>query len=972
MEFTILGQTSLQVGTTRVDLGAKKQRALLALLLLQVKRPVSVETIVQALWPGKAHDGVRSNLQSLMSRVRGALARAGVEYRVTHEGETYRLDLDQNLIDYHRFLRMVESGRAASAIENHSEAKRILTQAIGLWRGVPLADIHGEWAAKRRSAMENVDLLHAYHALLQAKIHLHEYAEVMRDLVPLLEQHPHDDTLARIRMTALDGMGDRHGATAFYIQFRRRLADEFGIEPSAELDRLYHRLLAQPATGGAGHAVQPTAPVDARPYRFPRQVPGFTGRLELLRRLDSFLDAGPASPIVALHGMPGVGKTELAVHWAHRHRDDFPDGMVLLDMRGYGSGRPLTPDHSISMLLDRLGVPADQIPVDPGRRPIVLSRALANRRTLLVLDNVRDAEQVVPLLDVTSDCFMLLTSRNRLRFLAIREGAHTLAVPEMNVEESLDLLRSTIKDDRVANDEQGLLEIARLSNGLPLALKITGRHIADRPRETPGQLAEQLKARRDLLFLDEEDEESISLSAVFSWSYEALAPDTARLFRLMGLHPGSRVSSECTAALVGTSPKVAAKHLENLARVNLLDHDVASRYRVHDLLREYAAGRAQECDSPEARRNAIERLLTWYVLTSAEASRRLSPQSPPVPELPTAVEVTPLLFTTDQDALDWCALERENLVAATRIAAANGFHEHAWRIPAAVQEVFERSGYHDDLLTSHELALESARATGQVDAEIGTLNNLGLMYLNVHRPDEAFDHFQAGLDIARRQGHRPGEAVCLHNLGIVHFERGDDRKALELYGRALEINRDLDAGEGVAFGLHRIGMAYHRLGDLLEAKRSFDEALRIRVEIGHVRGQGATLTALAALHQALGELDEALECCHRALRIHRLTGDRIETGHALMTLAAIEFDHGDLGSAHDHASEAASLADELHDTTAQARCLHLLGRVMAFMGQERAAAQAWRQALSLFLSTNDPTARLVQAQLDNARDHSDD
>ncbi|MFT7840977.1 tetratricopeptide repeat protein [Saccharothrix sp. BKS2] len=972
MEFTILGQTSLQVGATKVDLGAKKQRALLALLLLQVKRPVPVETIIQALWPGKVHDGVRSNLQSLMSRIRGALARAGVEYRVTHEGETYRLDLDQNLVDYHRFLRMVEAGRAASATENHAEAKLILTEAIGLWRGVPLADIRGEWAAKRRNDMESIDLLHAHHALLQARVELREYAGVMRDLVPLLEQHPHDDTLARIRMTALDGMGDRHGATSFYMQFRRRLANEFGTETSAELDRLYHRLLTEPPTGEPDHAARSAAPVDARPYRFPRQVPGFTGRLELLRRLDSFLDAGPADPIVALHGMPGVGKTELAVHWAHRHRDDFPDGMVLLDMRGYGSGRPLTPDHAISMLLDRLGVPADQIPVDPGRRPVVLSRALANRRTLLVLDNVRDAEQVLPLLDVTSDCFMLLTSRDRLRFLAIREGAHTLAVPEMNVEESLDLLRSTIKDDRAADDERGLLEIARLSNGLPLALKITGRHIADRPRETPGQLAEQLKAHRDLLFLDEEDEEAISLSAVFSWSYEALVSDAARLFRLMGLHPGSRVSGECTAALAGTSSREAARLLANLARVNLLDHDVANRYRIHDLLREYAAGRAQECDSPGARRDAIERLLTWYVLTSAEACGRLSPQSPPIPALPTPVEVIPLLFATDQDALDWCALERENLVAATRLASAHGFHEHAWRIPAAVQEVFERSGYHDDLLTSHELALGSARATGQVDAEIGTLNNLGLMYLNVHRVDEAFEHLLAGLDIAREQGHRPGEAVCLHNLGTVHFERGDDRKALELYGRALEINHELGGGEGEAFGHHRIGMAHHRSGNLAEAKRSFDEALRIRVEIGHVRGQGATLTALAALHQALGEPDRALEHCQRALRIHRLTGDRIETGHALMTLAAIEFDHGDLGSAHDHAAEAASLADELHDVTAQARCLHLLGRVMVFMGQERAAAQAWRQALSLFLSTNDPTARVVQAHLDSIRERPDD
>lgn len=938
MKFTILGKTALQIGSASIPLGARKQRAVLALLLLHVRRPVPVETLVGVLWPGRTRDEVRGNVHAQVSRIRRALENCGLGRAVINDGDAYRLDIDKDMVDYHHFRSLADSGRAAIAAGDHSTAKTRLHEAIELWCGIPLADVPGEWAEQRRDAMESNDLLHAYQALFQAEVHLREYTEVLRELVPLMEErYPHDDMLAFQRMKALEGLGDRFSATAFYVQHRQRLIKEFGAEPSAELVQLHAQLLAPDKSG------ERPAEVAAPVCVFPRST-GFTGRADLLRRLDGFLDG--TSPVVALHGMPGVGKTQLAVQWGHRRRADFPDGRVLLDMRGYGPDEPLTADNAISLLLDSLGVPTEQIPAAPERRPAVLSRVLAGRRVLLVADNVRDAEQVKALLDAVPDSFVLLTSRDRLHSLAINAGVSAIGVPALTTAESVELLRTAIEDRRT-EDEPGLLEIAGLSGGLPLALKIISQHVADRPLETLGELAGQLRAQRDLFAADDEDDDFFTLSAAFSWSYRALALDTARIFRLIGLHPGTRVSNETAAALAHITPEQAMKHLRQLARANLVDLDTAGAYRLHDVTRAYAHQCAMQAELSADRRDAIVRLLTFYVETSSEVSRRLSPQSPEVPPLEFEGVVAPLSFPTDQAALDWCARERGNVVAATKLAAAKGLHEHAWRIPAALQEALERSGFYDDMVTCDELALESAALSTDPKAEPGTRNNLGIMFLRVGRLDEAMEQFQAALERSRAIRHQPCEAAARYHIGVVHFERGDHHAALHHYQASLAINRRLGGVEGEAFALHRIGQSHHRLDNFAEAQEAYQEALRIRVSIGHTRGQGATLTELAALHQQMAEPETALEYCLRALRAHEATSDRVETCHATHVRAAIEFDLGDFPAAHEHADQAIALAAEVHEPATQLRAMHLLGHVLVALGREREAMATWREALGL-------------------------
>jgi tetratricopeptide (TPR) repeat protein len=496
-------------------------------------------------------------------------------------------------------------------------------------------------------------------------------------------------------------------------------------------------------------------------------------------------------------------------------------------------------------------------------------------------------------------------------------------------------------------------------------LKITAQHVADRPLETLGELAEQLRAQRDLFAVHDEDDELFSLPAVFSWSYRALAPDTARVFRLVGLHPGTRLSNDTAAALADLTPQQATRHLGQLTRVNLLDLDVAGGFRIHDLLHSYAHDCALRAELSADRRDAIVRLLDFYVLSSSAAGARLSPQSPPVPPLETVSTVRPLEFATDEVALKWCTLERSNLIAATRLAVSKGFAEHAWRLPAALQEVFERSGFHDDMLISHELVLESATTSTHPDAEIGTRNNLALMYLRVRRLNEALQQFEACLDRARELGHRPCEAAVLHNIGTVHFERGRDREALRYYQASVAINRQVGGGEGEAFSFHRVGQAHHRLGNFTDAKSAYLEALRIRLAIGHVRGQGATLTSLAELHHETAEPETALEFCLQALRAHQSTSDRVETGRALAVRAAIEFDLGEFDAAREHAEQAASLAEGVHDLGTLVKSLHLLGHALAALGHELDAVSKWRQALDM-VSPDDLIGQTLAAHLNGS------
>lgn len=964
MEFKILGKTRLQVDGNYVDLGSAKQRGLLALLLYEVGRPVRVDRIVQALWRDSTVD-VRGNLQVLISRLRKVLGETGSGGTLSKEGDAYLLTLDPSLIDYHQFRRFAEQGRIEAAAGNHLSAKSLLQSALALWQGRPLEDLTGPWAEHCRYQMETFDRLQAYYSLFESQLQLHEHFEVMTETGRLNQEHEEDETFALQHLRSLHGLGRYPTALEFHSRFCEHLFDSMGIEPGPEMRTLYQDILRKQAgTGVVSHrsAVEP-------PHQLPRNSANFAGRADLLAKLDALLEAtgDEHGQVVALHGMPGIGKSTLAIHWANRRMDRFPDGQLFLDLQGFGPGTPMAPDDALGMLLTAMGRPTTRESTTGEERQAELRKVLRGRRVLLVLDNALDSNQVRPLLAAVPNCFTVVTSRTRPWGLTIRDNVKVIAVPPLPSAESVELLCKEIGDARGEEDPAALRDLASRSDGLPLGLRIIAQHIAHRPQTALADLVDEFKDQEGLGILgssDDSDDETATLPVAFSWSYLALPPDTARAFRLLGLHPTTEFSISAVCALLRQDEPAVDRHLRTLTKVNLLQHGSARRYRLHDLLHGYAVDLVDHENPPEERDSARRQLLDWYLGSASSAAALLDPQHSPVPPLPDVSDVAPLAFDHEGASLVWFTRERANLIASVSRAAHHNLHGHAWRLSATMHEVFDRLGHYEDLLICHQTALKSARLLGNEEAQSGTLNNLGMVHFRLHRYPDATDNIQQGLEIAVRLGLREMQAICMHNLASVHLALGEARTAIGLYERALEVLQSLGARNGMASTLNRLANAYHRLERDDLALEYHHRALAIREQIGHLRGQGSTLTELGKLLHEHGDDQEAVHHLERALEVHRLSGDRTRTNEALVTISEVYYNLGQFDQALSSAELAIQQAPEIGAEHHKAKALHMLGHIFVTLGNFDLAESHWRQAADLLGGSAGIEADLLQEHLD--------
>lgn len=946
MRFTILGSTQLHVAGRSIDLGPAKRRAVLTLLLYHAGKPVPIEVLVGELWPGKTHEDVRRNIWQHISRIRTTLERAGVPAALKRISGSYRLDVDPLLVDFHLFGRLVRHAGQALAANEHETAAGQLREAIDLWQGPPLADLNGEWSSLRRDHITETMLLGAHKQLFAAQLALGQHHEVLDQLGPLLHDHPLDETFAQQWISALDRSGRAPEVSRFYLSFRSRWLQEMGAPPGDEVEDAYRRSVERPERPRAYHvdAAAKIAHTEvAVPRQLPRDICDFTGHQELLTQLDNVVEsAGTHGCVVMLDGMPAVGKTTLATHWAHRRRDLFPHGQLYLDLRGHGPSPPIGPSEASGRFLSALGLPKDRMPASRSDRQDRLRQLLDGRQVLIVVDNARDSRQVRPLMTATANCTMLITSRNRLRGLAIRDGVHGFTVPPLAPEQAASLLQSVLGAHLVDHDNNMLLEYAALSGGVPLAVRIIAQHAAERPRTDLADLVGQLR-RRLLTLGSETGDEDSTLRAVFTYSYQDLPPQAGQLFRLASLHPGRCFSAESASALCGTDIDQAEHALDILTRAHLLEHDTARRFRFHDLLRRFASERVRDQESAEAQHSAINRLLDWYLLSAVNAVARITPQRPAVPDLPANSLAQPLSFDTHAAAMRWCEEERENITAATRCAAEHGFHHYAWQIPGTVHEIYERYGPQDDVLESSQIALTSARTNNHLVAQLGSLNNLGVAHHWRRDDATAAAHLEEGIRIALELGHRKGEAVTKHNLANIHVKRGEFESAIRLYEQARLISHDIGDDVGEAYSLHRLGKAHRHMGRLTEALEYHRQALTIREEISHERGQGSTHAELAALRKELGEFDTALEHAQLALALCLRTKDQTVACDALIARAATRLQIGRLTLAMQDARRAAELCDEIADSHRRARALNVLAKALAASGDHDLAHQVQRE-----------------------------
>jgi DNA-binding SARP family transcriptional activator len=614
MEFCLLGPLVVRRDGAGVPLQTGKQRVLLAALLLNANRVMPVDELVETLWGSGPPPSVRVTLQNYVKRLRQALADDD-RARIRTESGGYLMSVAVGELDVARFMALRESAGEAASAGSWDRAAARLRAALSLWRGEPLTDVPSELLVLREAPRLTEMRLQALEGLMDAGLQLGQHADVIAEFRHLAAVYPLRERLYGLLMLALYRDGRQGEALATYRRARRVLIDALGAEPGAELQQLHQQILTADAALAAPENVRLAAggPKPAAPRQLPAAVRHFADRAAELSELSALLDQlGEQTPgavvISVIGGTAGVGKTELAVHWAHQVSGRFPGGQLYVNLRGYDPGQPMPATDALAGFLRALGVPGGDIPAAEDERAARYRTLLAGRRMLVVLDNAGSVQQVRPLLPGDPACVTLVTSRDSLAGLVAREGARRLDLDLLPTQHAVGLLRALI-GARVDEDPAAAAALAACCSRLPLALRVAAEFAAARPGiplgELVGELADQ---RRRLDLLDADGDSRTAVRAVFSWSYRHLDLDSARLFRLAGLHPGPDLDRNAAAALTGTSPERAGQLLDVLARAHLLHPTGPGRYGLHDLLRGYARELAYAQDTGEDRRAALTRL----------------------------------------------------------------------------------------------------------------------------------------------------------------------------------------------------------------------------------------------------------------------------------------------------------------------------------------------------------------------------
>ena len=681
------------------------------------------------------------------------------------------------------------------------------------------------------------------------------------------------------------------------------------------------------------------------PRMLPPGVADFVGRQAQVSELMDLAHLETGTRISVISGTAGVGKTALALHVAHRVARRFPDGHLYLNLRGFSAGPPLLPVQALAALLSALGVSADAVPTDTDQAAGLYRSLVAERRILVLLDNAHRAEQVRPLLPGGSGSLVLVTSRDRLAGLTARDGARRLTLEPLSPPEAAALLAGIVGAERVATEPEAVAELAALCAYLPLAVRIAAANLADQPhRDVTGYVA-QVRAESPLAALALDDDESGGMRAAFDASYLRLDPHARRLFRRLGLNPAADVTAPAAAALAGLDAQSAARLLRHLTAAHLITEPAPGRYAIHDLLRRYAAARAEVADTAEERRAAIGRLYDRYADLVDEAAWWLYPGLLRLPVERTLTRAK--AFSDREAALAWLDGERANLVAAITYAADHGPRPAAWRLADALRGYFVLRLHTVDWLAVAGAGLRAAQAEREERAVAACHLSLATFHLYQSAYEAAGDHTDRALRLARRTGWRQAEAAALDGLGTVRWQAGRLAEAAQAYAAALAINEETGWRLGQANNLGNLGLVYRESGRLDLAIEHFARALAVDEQLDSRTGMAVTLSNLGEAYHASGDLRRAHEHLTRALELSHELGDIGGEANALHTLAAVDLDSGRTGQAHARARAAVELATRTDDPRVEADARNVLGAVLVRRGDPAAAAEQYRRALDI-------------------------
>ncbi|HET7013039.1 MAG TPA: tetratricopeptide repeat protein [Streptosporangiaceae bacterium] len=975
MEFRVLGPVEVHASGQRVEIGHAMQRSVLAVLLLDLGRVVPTERLIDRIWGEDPPASVRNVLYGYIGKLRAALASTSGDgdAKLTRRAGGYQLDAAEKLVDLHRFRG--QAAAAASAPDDSSRAS-YLRAALEEWRGTALAGLDSAWLRLMRDTLE-LQRLAAVIDLNDVLLRQGQHGSLIGDLTEQAASYPGDERIARQLMLALYRSGRQPDALRWFEQTRRRLSEDFGTDPGAELASLHQQILRRDE---ALDLPAPTAPVLV-PRELPADAPQFTGRSAEIAALDQLLGR-PESTVCVISGTPGVGKTALAVRWACLNTGGFPDGQLYVNLRGYDPGQPVSAADALAGLLRALGLTGPDVPDDIGERAARYRSLLAGRRLLILLDNAGAAEQVRPLLPGPGGCLTLVTSRDSLAGLVARDGAHRLRLDPLPPAEAIGLLQALI-GDRVDRDPEAAARLADYCSRLPLSLRVAAELAAARPATPLTLLASELAGQRGRLdLLDAGGDQGTAVRAVFSWSCKHLDPAAARTFQLVSVQPGPQIDEHAAAALTGLSPAQASVLLRQLAAAHLI-HSLASGYGLHDLLRAYGSELA--ADLPDAElASALTALFDFYRAATAHAMDLLVPEGignrPPA-----SAPASPLPPVNDKaSARRWVDANLANLIAVIGHAAHHDWQDHAFDLASALFRDLEYSGRYPELLAIHEHVLAAARRRGSRREQAETLANVCVVYLRQGNYDLARQGLEQALDLFHRLEDVPGQARVLGNLGILDYLLGDYPQATEHQESALKLRVSMDdqpgqirtlvnlsliearlghlqqakehATEAMAeatraksirfevYALHSLGRINTRLGEYTQSESQLRRAHELSTEMGDPTSQADALGGLGEVAQRRSSYEQAAAYYLRMLDLSRQTGNRAGEAEALNGLGESQLSRGRPGHAGIEHATALAIAEEIADSYEQGRAHLGLARVHEAEGEADLARRHWEEA----------------------------
>jgi DNA-binding SARP family transcriptional activator/tetratricopeptide (TPR) repeat protein len=964
VEFGLLGPLKVVDGGRPVPIPSAKHRVLLACLLLRAGELITVDELAEAIWGEALPADPRRVVQTYVARLRKVL---GGTQLIQSRPEGYVLAVAPGDVDVGRFELLLAQARDAADARDHDTEAATLRQALGLWRGEPLADVPSETLHRDAVARLAEQRLDALQRRIEADLGLGRHAGLVAELRVLTDKYPLREQFWAQLMTALYRCGRQADALQAYQGIRRLLADELGVDPGPELRALHQAILTNdPALAVPPPPVRPGA--WARPSQLPLDVADFVGRARLVGEIKRLLSDGLRVPVVAMSGSPGVGKTALAIHAAHRLIDRFPDGQLYVDLHGATAGlQPLQPLEVLGRFLRALGTDPAAVPTQHEEASAAFRSRVAGRRLLVVLDNAADAAQVAPLLPASPGCGVLVTSR---RVLVALDGARHLPLDVLPAAEALELLGRLAGHERIAREPEAAVEVAHLCGWLPLALRIAGARLAARPGWPMRALAERLTdAQRRL---DELQLAEVGVRASFQVSHQQLSggPDAldraaAQAFGLLGVPHGQEVGVLVAARLLDQSEDAAERVLERLVDTQLLETPAPGRYRLHDLLRLYARELADQHHPEPVRAAALTRAIGLYVASAWQTLGLLRPGDYRLARADDRWLKGGLEFADEQAALEWLEAERANLLAAIRqVAATPGVPaEMAIQLAQALFGFFWVRSHLGDWMQANQIALGIARRLGDLPAQAQAYYDLAAAYWRQGRYKEVPACLHECLALRRKLGDRLGQAISLDDLGNVYQRQGRYEEALACHQESLPIFRELGYRRGQAHSLSNLGELHQEQGRYEEALAYLHESLAIRRDMADRHGQAHSLGNLGNVYERQGHHDRAVTCLEESLAIFRELGDRRGEAAILHDLGVVYQRQGRYEDALRRLRESLAIRRELGDSHGQAETLRELGVTLRALGRPEQARAHWVQALAIFGQRQTTDADRVRALL---------